>query len=75
MRGPFPPDVVFRKALGHPEKIVAALYHDQGLIPFKLTAFETGVNVTLGLPFVRTSPGPRDGLRYRREERRPTPGA
>jgi len=54
--GPFPPDIVFRKALGHPERIVAALYHDQGLIPFKLTAFETGVNVTLGLPFVRTSP-------------------
>jgi 4-hydroxythreonine-4-phosphate dehydrogenase len=56
VRGPFPPDVVFRCALGHPEKIVAALYHDQGLIPFKLTAFERGVNVTLGLPFVRTSP-------------------
>ncbi len=56
VRGPFAPDVVFRNALGRPEKIVAALYHDQGLIPFKLTAFETGVNVTLGLPFVRTSP-------------------
>jgi 4-hydroxythreonine-4-phosphate dehydrogenase len=54
--GPFPPDVVFRRALGHPEKIVVALYHDQGLIPFKLAAFETGVNVTLGMPFVRTSP-------------------
>jgi 4-hydroxythreonine-4-phosphate dehydrogenase len=54
--GPFPPDVVFRKAIGRPERIVAALYHDQGLIPFKLTAFESGVNVTLGLPFVRTSP-------------------
>ncbi|MBN1939821.1 MAG: 4-hydroxythreonine-4-phosphate dehydrogenase PdxA [Candidatus Aminicenantes bacterium] len=56
VRGPFPPDVVFRLAFGHPEKIVAAMYHDQGLIPFKLTAFESGVNVTLGLPFVRTSP-------------------
>jgi 4-hydroxythreonine-4-phosphate dehydrogenase len=54
--GPYPPDVVFRKAIGRPERIVAALYHDQGLIPFKLTAFESGVNVTLGLPFVRTSP-------------------
>ncbi len=54
--GPFPPDVVFRSALGHPERIVVALYHDQGLIPFKFAAFETGVNVTLGLPFVRTSP-------------------
>jgi 4-hydroxythreonine-4-phosphate dehydrogenase len=56
IRGPFPPDVVFRQAFGRPEKIVAAMYHDQGLIPFKLTAFENGVNVTLGLPFIRTSP-------------------
>ena len=54
--GPFPPDVVFRNALNHPDKIVIALYHDQGLIPFKLEAFEKGVNVTLGLPFIRTSP-------------------
>jgi len=54
--GPYPPDVVFRGALGHPERIVIALYHDQGLIPFKLAAFESGVNVTLGLPFIRTSP-------------------
>jgi 4-hydroxythreonine-4-phosphate dehydrogenase len=36
--------------------MVIALTHDQGLIPFKLVAFESGVNVTLGLPFVRTSP-------------------
>ena len=35
---------------------MAALYHDQGLIPFKLEAFESGVNATLGLPFARTSP-------------------
>jgi 4-hydroxythreonine-4-phosphate dehydrogenase len=54
--GPYPPDVVFRSALGQTDKMVIALYHDQGLIPFKLTAFETGVNVSLGLPFVRTSP-------------------
>lgn len=54
--GPFPPDVVFRDCLSQPEKIVIALYHDQGLIPFKLEAFEKGVNVTLGLPFIRTSP-------------------
>ena len=54
--GPYPPDVVFRTALGHPEKIVVALYHDQGLIAFKLEAFETGVNVTLGMPFIRSSP-------------------
>jgi 4-hydroxythreonine-4-phosphate dehydrogenase len=54
--GPYPPDVIFRRALGHPEKIVVALYHDQGLIAFKLEAFETGVNVTLGMPFIRSSP-------------------
>jgi 4-hydroxythreonine-4-phosphate dehydrogenase len=54
--GPYPPDTVFRMALGRPEKMVAALYHDQGLIPFKLASFEAGVNATLGLPFVRTSP-------------------
>ncbi|MDD8025220.1 MAG: 4-hydroxythreonine-4-phosphate dehydrogenase PdxA [Acidobacteriota bacterium] len=54
--GPFPPDVVFRMAYGRPRRIVIALYHDQGLIPFKLEAFDTGVNATLGLPFLRTSP-------------------
>ncbi len=54
--GPFPPDVVFRNAVGRKDLFVIALYHDQGLIPFKLLAFETGVNVSLGLPFVRTSP-------------------
>jgi 4-hydroxythreonine-4-phosphate dehydrogenase len=54
--GPFPPDTVFLKALGKPDAVAVALYHDQGLIAFKLTAFATGVNVTLGLPFVRTSP-------------------
>jgi 4-hydroxythreonine-4-phosphate dehydrogenase len=54
--GPYPPDTVFRRALGRSEVLVAALYHDQGLIPFKLEAFEAGTNATLGLPFVRTSP-------------------
>lgn len=54
--GPFPPDIVFRQALNQPDKIVIALYHDQGLIPFKLESFDEGVNLTLGLPFARTSP-------------------
>jgi 4-hydroxythreonine-4-phosphate dehydrogenase len=54
--GPFPPDTVFLTAMERKETVVAALYHDQGLIAFKLEAFATGVNVTLGLPFVRTSP-------------------
>jgi 4-hydroxythreonine-4-phosphate dehydrogenase len=54
--GPFPPDTIFLKAIGRPEKMVVALYHDQGLIGFKLEAFKTGVNATLGMPFIRTSP-------------------
>jgi 4-hydroxythreonine-4-phosphate dehydrogenase len=54
--GPHAPDVVFRLAYGRPRRIVIALYHDQGLIPFKMEAFDTGVNVTLGLPFIRSSP-------------------
>ncbi len=54
--GPYPPDTVFRRALDRPGTLVAALYHDQGLIPFKLEGFEAGVNATLGLPFARTSP-------------------
>lgn len=54
--GPFPPDVVFRRALNRTDVVVIALYHDQGLVPFKLISFEEGVNTTLGLPFFRTSP-------------------
>jgi 4-hydroxythreonine-4-phosphate dehydrogenase len=54
--GPFPPDAAFRAALDRPDTLAVGLYHDQGLIAFKLVAFTTGVNVTLGLPFVRTSP-------------------
>ena len=54
--GPFPPDTVFNRALDGEFDGVIAHYHDQGLIPFKLVAFSSGVNVTLGLPIVRTSP-------------------
>lgn len=54
--GPFPPDAVFRRAIARPGTMVVALYHDQGLIAFKLEAFATGVNATLGLPYLRTSP-------------------
>lgn len=56
VRGPYPPDTVFFKALGRPDTVVVALSHDQGLIAFKTVAFESGVNATLGLPFIRTSP-------------------
>ena len=54
--GPHVPDVVFRDAARGRYDAVVALYHDQGLIPLKLLHFDEGVNVTLGLPFVRTSP-------------------
>ena len=54
--GPHVPDVVFRQAAGGAFDAVIALYHDQGLIPVKLLHFDEAVNVTLGLPFARTSP-------------------
>ncbi|MDO8283064.1 MAG: 4-hydroxythreonine-4-phosphate dehydrogenase PdxA [Thermodesulfovibrionia bacterium] len=54
--GPYPPDVIFHKAYNGDFDIVVCMYHDQGLIPFKMLAFDTGINVTLGLPFIRTSP-------------------
>lgn len=54
--GPFSPDTVFHQAVRGDWDGVLCMYHDQGLIPLKLHAFDEGVNVTLGLPFVRTSP-------------------
>jgi 4-hydroxythreonine-4-phosphate dehydrogenase len=54
--GPYPPDTVYFRAHRGEFDIVVSMYHDQGLIPLKLLAFDTGVNVTVGLPFVRTSP-------------------
>ena len=53
--GPFPADTVFVRARRGDFDVVVACYHDQGLIPVKLLAFGQAVNVTLGLPFVRTS--------------------
>ncbi len=60
-RGPFAPDTVFMRARSTPQRagefdVVVAMYHDQGLIPVKYLGVEQGVNVTLGLPFARTSP-------------------
>jgi 4-hydroxythreonine-4-phosphate dehydrogenase len=55
LSGPCPPDTVFHKAASGDLDAVVCMYHDQGLIPFKLLHFEDGVNVTLGLPLVRTS--------------------
>ncbi|HMX10222.1 MAG TPA: 4-hydroxythreonine-4-phosphate dehydrogenase PdxA, partial [Burkholderiaceae bacterium] len=55
-RGPFAPDTVFMRARRGEFDLVIAMYHDQGLIPVKYLGVEEGVNVTLGLPFVRSSP-------------------
>lgn len=54
--GPFSPDTIFWRAANGEFDGVLCMYHDQGLIPLKLLGFHEGVNVTLGLPFVRTSP-------------------
>ena len=62
VRGPFPPDTVFMTARAQAHKnppfcdVVIAMYHDQGLIPVKYLGVQHGVNVTLGLPLLRTSP-------------------
>ena len=53
--GPFPGDTIFLRALRGEFDVVLACYHDQGLIPIKMAAFGEAVNVTLGLPIIRTS--------------------
>lgn len=54
--GPLVPDAAFRQATEGACDVIVAMYHDQGLIPMKLVDFESAVNLTLGLPIVRTSP-------------------
>jgi 4-hydroxythreonine-4-phosphate dehydrogenase len=56
VHGPFSADTLFFQALRGDYDAVVAMYHDQGLVPLKMIAFERGVNWTLGLPFIRTSP-------------------
>ena len=56
LAGPLVPDAAFRDALHGRYDALVAIYHDQGLIPVKLVDFDEAVNVTLGLPIVRTSP-------------------
>jgi len=56
VKGPFPGDTIFLKALEGKFDVVIAMYHDQGLIPIKLLGWREAVNVTLGLPIIRTSP-------------------
>ena len=62
--GPHPPDTLFHNLIAERWDAALCMYHDQGLIPLKLHAFHGGVNVTLGLPFPRTSPdhGPAFGI-------------
>jgi 4-hydroxythreonine-4-phosphate dehydrogenase len=55
IEGPLPPDAAFTRGQRKRFDAIVTLYHDQGHIPFKMLAFETGVNITLGLPIVRTS--------------------
>lgn len=55
-QGPYPPDTIFDKIIKGSHDAAVCMYHDQGLIPLKLIGFDTGVNFTMGLPFVRTSP-------------------
>src|SRR4029079_3336364 len=54
--GPYPADTVFHAVARATYDVAICMYHDQALVPFKTLAFEEGVNVTLGLPFMRTSP-------------------
>ena len=54
--GPLAADSIFSKALINKFDCIVAMYHDQGLIPVKMLGFDRGVNLTLGLPFIRTSP-------------------
>jgi 4-hydroxythreonine-4-phosphate dehydrogenase len=54
--GPFPADTLFLQAVQGEFDAVVAMYHDQGMIPVKLLAFEKAVNVTIGIPIIRTSP-------------------
>jgi 4-hydroxythreonine-4-phosphate dehydrogenase len=60
--GPFPGDTIFRDALAGKYDLVVAMYHDQGLIPVKLLGMHESVNITLGLPIIRT--GPDHGTAY-----------
>lgn len=56
VEGPLPPDTAFLPERLARTSAFICMYHDQGLIPFKMLAFESGVNITLGLPITRTSP-------------------
>jgi len=63
--GPMSADTLFYRAYKGDFDAVVAMYHDQGLAPLKMVAFESGVNWTLGLPFIRTSPDHGTAYRHR----------
>jgi len=69
--GPYPADTIFTKENLKQYDCIICAYHDQAMIPFKLLSFRTGVNVTLGLPIVRTSPA--HGVAYDIVRRRKVP--
>jgi len=54
--GPYPADTLFLRATSGEFDAVVAMYHDQGMIPVKLLAFDKAVNITIGIPIIRTSP-------------------
>ena len=56
IRGPLPADTLFSPAIRRRFDVIVAMYHDQGLIPIKMSGFGRAVNITLGLPIIRTSP-------------------
>lgn len=56
IEGPFPPDTLFIEKIRNRFDGIVSMYHDQGHIPFKMLAFDSGVNSTMGLPLIRTSP-------------------
>lgn len=67
--GPLPSDTLFCKEIRDNFDLILCLYHDQGLIPFKITSFDKGVNITAGLPFIRTSPSHGTALDIAKEEK------
>jgi 4-hydroxythreonine-4-phosphate dehydrogenase len=56
IQGPLPADTLFSPAIRRRFDVIVAMYHDQGLIPIKMSGFGRAVNITLGLPIIRTSP-------------------
>jgi 4-hydroxythreonine-4-phosphate dehydrogenase len=74
LSGPYPPDIIFNLAYKGKLDIICTMYHDQGLIPLKMIAFDRGVNITVGLPIIRTSPdhGTAFGLAWKQNQADPS---